>query len=457
MTNLAVTWGGPLALTLLLLAIIFTPLYRRRTRAGADARERRLQIFRDQLSDLEREQTEGRIEAQEFEASKLEVQRRLLAAGAETPGADLPRGGNRLHLAIPLVLILLAGPALVYLKVGHPGAVDEPFASRDAEEQDQAEIAQALDKLKAHLAEVPTDLDGWTFYARSLRGVGRINDAADAYDHALKLAPDNSDVTGAYGELLVEQADGVVTPKALALFAQSRAKNPTDPRPMFYGALAKVQGGDREGALKDYLALAAISPKDAAWSETVDQRIAALAKELGRPTPEIVHKAPLPGPDAGQASAAAGMSDEDRQAMIKSMVARLDAKLHEQPDDPDGWQKLGRSYGVLGDQQKSLDAYREAATRAPGRLDLQLDYAHAIYSPSNATAAPPANFIEVMRHVLTLDPDQAEALWFVGRDETIKGNHKEAVILLTRLLDKLPADAPVRGTVQKAIDMAKGS
>jgi cytochrome c-type biogenesis protein CcmH len=449
-------WGGPIVLSVILIAIMLRPLYRRAATAEADERARRLQIFRDQLADLDRDAADGRIGKDELEATRLEVQRRLLAAGAEEAAAPRQRGGNRLHLAIPLAVVLLAGPALLYLKLGQPGAADQPFASRGAEDEDRAEMAQLLDKLKEHLTAEPTDINGWTMYARSLRSVGRIDEAVEAYERALKLAPNNPDVTGSYGELLVEQAGGTVTPKAEGLFAQTRANDPTDPRPLFYGAQAKAQAGDREGALKEYVTLAEQTPKDAPWAQAVTDRITALAKELGRPVPEIAPKATAGGPDAAQVAGAAGMSDDDRKAMIGTMVARLDARLKEHPDDPEGWQKLGRAYDVMGEKQKSLDAYREAATRAPGRLDIQLGYAHAIYAPAEAKKPPPPEFITVMRHILTLDPDQAEALWFIGRDEAAKGNRKDGVAMLTRLLDKLPADAPVRGTVQKAIEQAKG-
>ena len=52
------------------------------------------------------------------------------------------------------------------------------------------------------------------------------------------------------------------------------------------------------------------------------------------------------------------MAPEDRQAMIRSMVAGLAERLKENPDDQDGWIRLIRSYTVLGD--------REAAARALG-------------------------------------------------------------------------------------------
>ena len=52
--------------------------------------------------------------------------------------------------------------------------------------------------------------------------------------------------------------------------------------------------------------------------------------------------------------------------MINSMVERLATRLEQQPDDLEGWVRLGRSYMVLGQPQKARDAYsprREAQAR----------------------------------------------------------------------------------------------
>ena len=42
------------------------------------------------------------------------------------------------------------------------------------------------------------------------------------------------------------------------------------------------------------------------------------------------------------------MAPADRNAMIETMVAGLDEKLRQNPNDPEGWMRLVRSYVVLG-------------------------------------------------------------------------------------------------------------
>jgi cytochrome c-type biogenesis protein CcmH/NrfG len=67
---------------------------------------------------------------------------------------------------------------------------------------------------------------------------------------------------------------------------------------------------------------------------------------------------------------AARMTPEQRQAMIRSMVASLAARLKAEPDDLAGWMRLGRSYGVLGEHAKAVEAFEHAQKLAPQDPDV---------------------------------------------------------------------------------------
>ena len=54
------------------------------------------------------------------------------------------------------------------------------------------------------------------------------------------------------------------------------------------------------------------------------------------------------------------MSAEDRQAMIGNMIAQLDARLRDNPDDVAGLQRLIRSYCVVGKKPAAEDAVKRA-------------------------------------------------------------------------------------------------
>ena len=54
------------------------------------------------------------------------------------------------------------------------------------------------------------------------------------------------------------------------------------------------------------------------------------------------------------------MSEQDRGAMIRGMVARLADRLKQNGDDLDGWQRLLRAYMVLGERDKAHAAAADA-------------------------------------------------------------------------------------------------
>jgi cytochrome c-type biogenesis protein CcmH len=73
----------------------------------------------------------------------------------------------------------------------------------------------------------------------------------------------------------------------------------------------------------------------------------------------IEEAAPSASPEGGGAA-----------VFIRSMVASLAAKLASHPDDPDGWARLVRSYGVLHDRTAQGDALARARKRFAARPDL---------------------------------------------------------------------------------------
>jgi cytochrome c-type biogenesis protein CcmH len=154
-------------------------------------------------------------------------------------------------------------------------------------------------------------------------------------------------------------AGGDVTAEAEAEFAQAG----DDPRARFYGAEAALQRGDGEAAKATLRSLLATAPAEAPWRKLVQERLAEIAPgEQPRPAVEGA------GPTAKDVAAAQSMSPEERQAMIRSMVDRLAARLEQNPNDKDGWTRLARAYDVLGETEKAEAARARAAQVAgPGR------------------------------------------------------------------------------------------
>jgi cytochrome c-type biogenesis protein CcmH len=226
---------------------------------------------------------------------------------------------------------------------------------------------QMVAALQKKLAANPNDSDGWGLLARSLMRLDRAVEAVPAYQRAIAASPTpNAQLDAEYAEARVIAADGQVDDAALALFNRLHAADPSNPQARYYLALAKAQKGDAGGALADWRALVADSPKDAPWLPTVQQRIAEVSANGSGGAPAAAAAAPqAPEPSAAEVAASASMSDADREKMIQGMVDGLADRMKQTPDDVDGWRRLARAYTVLGRTDQAADAERQVLRLAP--------------------------------------------------------------------------------------------
>lgn len=357
-----ILWISIAVVTALVAAVLVLPL-RLASKPVADGFAYDAEVYKDQLAELDRDEKGGLISAEQAEYARGEIGRRLLAASAkikrEEGEADRPK---RKHLLtqIGVVLLLPVIGLCLYLMEGTPGLPDQPLDARLANPGNN--IALLVAKMERHLAQQPDDGQGWQIIAPVYARAERYDDAVNAYRNAVRLLPPDAERYGSFGETLVAQANGKVTEEAQGAFSKAIELQPDNPRAEFYLALAKAQNGKTGEALQAYQALIDKSPADAPWVPLVKRAIAQINGTAENPD--------APGnPDAADIAAAQDMSAQDRQDMIRTMVASLDEKLKENPDNFEGWFRLVRSYVVLKDEAKAKDALKRALEQFPPDKD----------------------------------------------------------------------------------------
>src|SRR3954468_23889482 len=402
---------GLTSLTSLAVALLLLPLLARQHKPRS--REAyNLAVYRDQLAEIERDLARGLLTAEQAEAARAEIGRRILALDdSET----LPAVGPKpLMAAIVAILAMPIAALLIYAGLGSPGLPDQPFAERAnggttiaAGDAATTSMQEALVKLRTHLKTHPDDLTGWLLLARSEVGLGQYREGAEAYARAAALSSDRPDIAADWGEAQV-MAEGSVTPEAVKAFEAGLKDAASAPKSRYYLALAKLEQGNPRGALQDWADLAADSPPDAEWQKLLRQRIAEVAKAEGIDPASVMPSAAAAAPDgtaparsaepgmpsqetvAATAKATQGASPEERRAMIESMVERLASRLEQQPGDAEGWARLGRSYMVLQQPAKARDAYARAVKLRPDDAALSRALAEATKQASEAAAEPGA-------------------------------------------------------------------
>jgi cytochrome c-type biogenesis protein CcmH len=333
------------------LALLLAPLWRREAPPAAERRDYDLAVHRDQLREIDRDLEQELFTVEEAAAARLEIERRMLAAadGAE-PAARAAAGRSRMT-AVAVGLFLPLTAVLLYLVLGSPGRPDLPLAARQSDLAQQNDMQRLVQQLRQRLQQQPGNPEGWLLLARSYATLGQLEASADAYRRAADLTNRRADILSAWGEVLTEIDGKEIGDDARRLFEEALAQDPGEPRARFYVGAAKAQGGDLKGALDDWLALAAQSPPEAPWMPALTEQIRAAAAKLG---------GGAGGPSAADVDAASKMAPADRDAMIRTMVEGLAEKLRENPNDREGWLRLGRSYQVLGETEKAEDAFARA-------------------------------------------------------------------------------------------------
>jgi cytochrome c-type biogenesis protein CcmH len=420
MTAIFLFWAIAAALALACLAAVFAPMLRGRAaslpRARYDAK-----VFRDQLREVEADRTRGLMTEAEARATEIEVSRRLLATVGDAAAGDAaegpaPRRVSRLAGLGLLGLILVASGAL-YLRLGAPGADDQPLATRlarAAEERanrpGQAEIEAAIatsaaapagpridaapgagsaaippedqaliNQLREVLKTRTEDERGHRLLARTLTGVGDWAGARAAQGEVIRILGDRATAEdyAAWAEFMILATNGYVSPEAETALGAALTRDPSNKLARYYSGLTLLQGGRPDLTYRLWTGLLAEGPADAPWIPTIERQIGEVARLAGQPAPETapVPAAPPaavpPGPGAADIEAAGRMSPEARQSMVEGMVDQLAARLAAGGGPVGDWARLIRAEGVLGriaDAQASWDKARAAFAADPAAL-----------------------------------------------------------------------------------------
>jgi cytochrome c-type biogenesis protein CcmH len=449
-------WVLAALLSTAVLALFAWPLLRGRSDHGAANAD--LAVYRDQLAELERDVARSVLPEKEAASARLEIQRRLLAA-ANTLAVAPKRSAAVTVWAVALLLPAFA--VAIYLHLGSPRLPDQPLASRASAPNGDQQLVNLADMLQARLNTDPSDPKAWALLGKIDGQLGRYQQSATAYATAIARQQAKGDVPDAdlqsrYGEALSAAADGQVTPKAKAAFAAALALEPKEPRARFYLALSDSQAGNIDMALKQWVALEAESPPDAPWRQALAEQIDAAAKQLGRDPATLPGRAPPPpaaagtGPTDQDIANAANMTEEQRAAFINSMVSGLAGRLKNLPGDVDGWMKLGDAYEQLGRHEDARAAWREAANRAPERLDAQLAYASALAPLAEQVPLPP-DFGPVVDRIRKLSPGNGLGLYCAGLIARANGDKAGAKALWLQVMPLLPEGSPQRKELEAKI------
>jgi cytochrome c-type biogenesis protein CcmH len=264
------------------LMFVLPTLWSKRNRDGGVARDSiNVDVYRDQLAELDGDLRSDILTREQYEQSKRELQQRMLQdiPQEETVAATM-MGGNRnvttitlTTLAVPLLAVSL------YLWLGNtkallPQTAVEHPAMTASPESGHPDFSSVLENLIARLRDQPDDFEGWLMLGRTYAMMQRFNEAKEAYEKVLALVPDNAEVLTDYADIVAMTHDGSLIGEPYELVKKALRLDARNPKALALAGTAEFeQKKYKEAAASWEKLLALIPPSEAELTQSVKASI----------------------------------------------------------------------------------------------------------------------------------------------------------------------------------------
>jgi cytochrome c-type biogenesis protein CcmH len=343
-----------------------------------------VQVYRDQLSEVDRDVARGVLGEAEADRTRTEISRRLLAAdaAAQTATTRGTQTGVEKWGGITLAAIIVTAGALgLYSYLGQPQMADMPLAQRLQDARDGAstrlsqtdfeaqmsaselpdqdpDLLNLVSQLRDVVKDRPDDLRGFQLLARNEAALGNYTRAHEAQTRIIELKGDavETDDFLTLADYYMIAAQGYISPEAEAALAEALRREPQNGFARYYTGLLMMQTGRPDLTFRFWRRLLEEGPESAPWMGPIRANIDDLAWIAG-----VRYDPPAPrGPSAEDVAAAQSLSVEERTAMIEGMVSSLSERLASEGGSAQEWAQLITALGVLGRERDAMDIWTEA-------------------------------------------------------------------------------------------------
>ncbi len=423
-----VQMAGFILIALLVGIILLRAMARSSQVAAADGAERAMKVYRDQLSEVERDLTRGTLGEAEAERLRLEISRRILDLDKDSMSrrAGAPAPDRMRYVAFGVIVLAIIGSGALYLQIGATGYRDMPLLERHADADEvrrtrpdqatlEAQVAEAFPdraefdgrdelkpmvaQLRAALADRPLDVTGFSLLAQNEARLGNFRAAIEAQQRVLELRADaaSADDRAYLLDLKVIAAGGFVSPEAETVIEQILRQDPVNGVALYFSGRLYAQTGRPDMTFRIWRRLHDISPGDAPWMPEIRSALPELARISGEPRYQLPPRPPPAGAAAApefDLDAAEQLSPQERDQMITGMVDGLLARLGNDGGTADEWAQLIRALGVLGRDDEAVAILQEARTVFAARAEDLAKINAAAEGADLQTPAPEAPFLQ---------------------------------------------------------------
>ena len=252
-------------------------------------------------------------------------------------------------------------------------------------------------------------------------------------------------------QAIVRKANGQVTSKAKKLIDEALIDNPLEPGANFLNGLRQSQIGNDEAALKIWVRLYNNTHKTDTWKQDLETNIRSAAKNIGISEIEINNKLKKNIKISNTtADKILNLSEEEQKIKINQMVEQLANRLTKEKEDLEGWVRLFRSYKVLKENEKALNALRTAIEINPTVILKQTLLKELLPPQTKPKFTQETN--DLISEILVEEPNNVEALFFKGLKAYNDGEDSTAKLYWQKLISILPTNSQISSELYKKIE-----
>ena len=347
------------------------------------SRDQLAQIFAREKAAVERDLANGTID--EITASDVlrELDRRTVSDLRAIERTLELRTRPHAFVAGAAVALVLFGSFGLYMVVGSPEmpqilqahhkTLQEQQKLAIDVKQRESDLNSAIERIGAHLNRNPNDQQAKIMLARAYFVLGDVRSAYNVLTIAAEQHTNNANVRALLAEAIIVLADGIVTDEAADHIAAALIIDPNQDTALYYQGWIYLRDQNIPQLVKTWTRLLGIAPKNAPYVNDISRRLAAIKSaseshgNIAANLPPLAQSSGAIAPELSEdvVRDAMKMAADDRAAFIDSMVAKLADRLRDDPDDIDGWLRLGRAYEVLGRPADAILAYQSIITIQP--------------------------------------------------------------------------------------------
>lgn len=239
------------------LLFVVPPLWRRRDLRSVQRDRSNLEIYKDQLRELEADLANGVLSREQFEQGRVELERRLLEdvnPGVNTATVADDRGEGR-GAAVTVILLIPLLAVFLYLIKGNPAAlspdtlsVAQQSGKGPAHAVTADQINAMVETLAQRLESNPQDAEGWRMLGRSYVVLGRYPEAVTALQKAVGMIPDDPDLLADYADALAMTSGQTLEGKPMEMVQRALKLNPNHEKALWLAGTGAYNKGDYRGA-----------------------------------------------------------------------------------------------------------------------------------------------------------------------------------------------------------------